>query len=351
MKTLPPAKYFLRVNKEITLASDNDQFGVMIERIKAVSKTDVTVLIVGETGSGKEIIAEAVHNHSDKKDKFIRINCAAIPGELLESELFGHTKGAYTDAKTSRSGKFSSASNGTLFLDEICQMDIKIQPKLLRAVETGEFYPVGSDLAVSTSARIIASANLNIGEMIGSGQLREDLYYRLSGYVINVPVLKERKEDIPRLITYFFEKTCKPYGIEDMDGKAWEKLINYDWPGNIREFQNVLEAAKINALFRKRQTIEFDDIDEFPSAAIERTCTGEKDYIMGLVNALFAGKKDFETVKKEVQKRVLVEVRNRVHGSTKHIAEVLGMTDAAVRSLYSRAHLSVGALCQYNPPE
>ncbi len=216
--------------------------------VEKVSVTDSTVLIQGESGTGKELIARAIHYNSLRADKpFIAINCGALPESLLEAELFGHTKGAFTDAKIERKGLFRSADGGTIFLDEVSEMPYSLQVKVLRAIQEHEVTPIGSSLPVKFDARIIAATNRNLEEEVKAGRFREDLFYRLSVIEINLPPLRERKEDIPLLAKHFIKKIAKKQGAPEkrIPKEVMVALTAYHWPGNIRELENAIERAFI----------------------------------------------------------------------------------------------------------
>jgi len=213
--------------------------------IKKVAPTDSTVLILGESGTGKELAAASIHDNSKRFDQpFIKLNCAAIPEELLESELFGHEKGAFTGATKFKPGKFDMADGGTLFLDEIGDMPFNLQAKILRILQEQEFYRVGGSRTIRVDVRIIASTNKNVEEMVQQGSFREDLFYRLNVFTLQLPPLRERKEDIPLLVDYFLQRTPKKVQISSV---ALQMLAAYSWPGNIRELQNTIESASIIA--------------------------------------------------------------------------------------------------------
>ena len=223
--------------------------GRMIEVLELVGKvvdTNVTVLLHGETGTGKELIAKAIHYNSHRKDKpFIKMNCVAIPETLLESELFGHEKGAFTGAVSRKPGKFELANEGTLFLDEIGDMNLLTQAKLLRVLQEKEFERVGGTESIKVDVRIIAATNKDMKKAINNGGFREDLYYRLNVVYITLPSLRERKEDIPLLFEHFMEKFNKELNknIRHIAFDAMELLMKYDWPGNVRELENILQRA------------------------------------------------------------------------------------------------------------
>jgi len=215
----------------------------LLSLIMKVAPTDSTVLILGESGTGKELVATSIYEQSLRKDKpFIKLNCAAIPEELLESELFGHEKGAFTGATTSKRGKFDMANGGTIFLDEIGDMPFNLQAKILRIIQEREFYRVGGTRTIKVDVRFIASTNQNLEQMVKEGSFREDLFYRLNVFSLHLPPLRERKEDIPLIVDHFLEKSSKSVEISST---ALQILIANLWPGNIRELQNTIERASV----------------------------------------------------------------------------------------------------------
>ncbi len=220
----------------------------VLDQVRIVAPTGATVLIEGETGTGKELIARAIHVHSERRNRpFVKVNCAAIPTELLESELFGHERGSFTGAVAQRIGRFEAADGGTLFLDEIGDMPLHLQTKLLRVLQEQEFERVGGNRTIQVDVRIVAATNRDLKAMVKENKFRADLYYRLSVFPMNVPPLRERREDIPLLTRYFVQKHARRMGrnIESIPTDAMEALTNYDWPGNIRELQNVIERSVV----------------------------------------------------------------------------------------------------------
>src|SRR5215470_988026 len=220
----------------------------VLKRVQTVAPTDSTVIIYGETGTGKELIARALHNLSPRKaNPFVKLNCAAIPTGLLESELFGHEKGAFTGAITQRIGRFELAHRGTVFLDEIGEIPLELQPKLLRVLQEREFERLGSARTIRTDARLIAATNCDLGAMVKQQRFRSDLYYRLNVFPIRVPPLRERPEDIPMLVRHFVQQFSRRTNknIETIPTETMKALVRYRWPGNIRELQNVIERAVI----------------------------------------------------------------------------------------------------------
>jgi len=220
----------------------------VFEQVSIVAPANSTVLLHGETGTGKELIARAIHNLSPRRDRtFVRMNCAAIPSGLLESELFGHEKGAFTGAIIQKKGRFELADHGSLFLDEIGDISLDLQPKLLRAVQEQEFERLGSARTIQVNVRMIAATHRDLPAMIREGKFREDLFYRLNVFPIEIPPLRERKGDIPLLVNYFVSKLSRRMGkkIESIPRKAMEVLSDAAWPGNVRELQNFIERAVI----------------------------------------------------------------------------------------------------------
>ena len=238
-----------RYNQNIGgMVGESPAFQEVLRNVHVVASTDATVLVQGETGTGKELIAQALHQLSDRsKQPFVKVNCAAIPATLLESELFGHEKGSFTGAFAQKLGRFEMAHKGTLFLDEIGEMPLELQPKLLRAIQEQEIERVGGNRTIHVDIRIVAATNRNLKQMVEEGKFRSDLYYRLHVFPLTVPALRERREDIPRLTRYFVQKHAQHMGrnIETIPTSTLEALTRYDWPGNIRELQNVLERAVI----------------------------------------------------------------------------------------------------------
>jgi formate hydrogenlyase transcriptional activator len=241
----------------------------VLELVEIVAPNDSTVLLLGETGTGKELIARAIHDQSRRKDRtFVKLNCAAIPTGLLESELFGHEKGAFTGAITQRIGRMELADQGTLFLDEVGDIPIEIQPKLLRALQEREFERLGSTHTRRANIRLIAATNRDLEKMIVDREFRSDLYYRLNVFPIRVPPLRERKEDIPQLVSYFVQKFSRQMQkkIDSISPLVMGGLTTWEWPGNIRELENFIERAVILTRgrslepplgeLRKRNTVE-----------------------------------------------------------------------------------------------
>ncbi len=224
----------------------SETFKKVLMKVEQVASTDSTVLIQGETGTGKELIARAIHNNSNRSDRsLVTVNCAALPTELIESELFGHTRGSFTGAYKDKIGKFELAHKGTIFLDEIGELPVNLQAKILRVLQENEFEKLGSSKTIRTDVRVIAATNRRLEKAIEQGRFRSDLYYRLNVFPIHVPPLRERKEDIPFLVNFFVKKYSAKTGrqIKQTSKKVIQTLQTYDWPGNVRELENIIERA------------------------------------------------------------------------------------------------------------
>jgi DNA-binding NtrC family response regulator len=237
-----------KVSKNYEMIGESKAIERIKDMIDKVAPTDARVLVTGPNGTGKELVAHWLHQKSERsKGPMIEVNCAAIPSELIESELFGHVKGAFTSANKDRAGKFEAANGGTIFLDEIGDMSLSAQAKVLRALQESRIQRVGSDKDIKVNVRVVAATNKNLKKEIGDGKFREDLYHRLAVILIEVPALNDRREDIPLLIEYFANKISKEQGTakKSFSDKAIKLLQNYDWTGNIRELRNVVERLII----------------------------------------------------------------------------------------------------------
>ncbi len=244
------------------IVGDSPQIKKILEMIDTVAKTDATVMIRGESGTGKELVAQAIHGKSNRRYfPIISINCGAFPEGLLESELFGHEKGAFTGAQYKRKGKLEMANGGTLFFDEIGNIAVKMQMDLLRVIESKQFTPLGSNKVVSVDFRIIAATNSNLEKKVAEQEFREDLYYRLNVFSIQIPPLRERPLDIPLIARYFLEKYARSMSkdVTDISPEAMKMLVQYNWPGNIRELRNTIERALV--VVGERDQIEPDDLN------------------------------------------------------------------------------------------
>jgi formate hydrogenlyase transcriptional activator len=286
----------------------------LLRKIEQVAPTDATVLIRGETGTGKELLARAVHDRSRRKDRpLVKVNCGSIPSGLVESELFGHEKGAFTGAAQRRIGRFELANGGTIFLDEVTELPIETQVKLLRVLQEGEFERVGSSQTLKVDVRVVAATNRDLQEIVRNGLFRADLYYRLNVFPLEVPPLRERREDIPLLVNFFLSRFGRKLG-KDLHGvsqKAMASLASYDWPGNIREIQNVIERAVV--------------LSTGPIVNVDESMLRSEDGIKA------AAVQTLESVERNHILRALNETGWVVHGK-KGAAELLGINPSTLRS-------------------
>ncbi len=291
----------------------------VINRIDRIACSDCPVLITGESGVGKEVIANIIHKKSDRANKpMVTLNTASIPRELVEAELFGHERGAFTGADRGKEGFFELADGGTLFLDEIGEMDLSLQAKLLRVLETKKFYRVGGRKEIESDVRIITATNRDLKKLVQEGKFREDLYYRLNVVEIHIPPLRERKEDIIPLAELFLRSFSRKYSkdIKGFTKKAKEAMLSYSWPGNVRELRNVVERA---VLFSDRDFIDYKDIYCLLSTEQSR------------------GK--FKTIR-ELEKEYIMEVLQQVNFNKKRASEILGIP---LRTFYRKLeHYGIG---------
>jgi len=280
--------------------------------ISRVAGTRATVLLAGESGVGKDMIARAIHHHSPRRDRpFVKINCTAIPENLMESELFGYEKGAFTGANTSKPGKFEQADTGTVFLDEIGDVPASIQVKLLRVLQDREFERLGSNRTMHTDVRVIAATNVDLRAALEQGTFREDLYYRLNVVPINIPPLRERKEDIPHLVQHFARK----FGGTISEG-AMERLLSYHWPGNVRELENVVERS---ILLAQGPRVEADDIKIDTAYARSRPAAANDHFLPEGMTL------------DEYEQWIIREALKRANGNKSQAARLLGLTRNALR--------------------
>jgi PAS domain S-box-containing protein len=247
-----------------------------LNKVEQVAPTDTNVLVLGETGTGKEMIARSIHKLSSRREQpLVKVNCAALPANLIESELFGHEKGAFTGAIARKIGRFEMANRGTIFLDEIGDLQVELQAKLLRVLEEGEFERLGSSFTIKVDARVIAATNRNLDEALEAGEFRQDLFYRLNVFPIEVPPLRERREDIPQLVNYFVSRysTKTNIVIESIPKEVMKGLMGYDWPGNVRELENVIERAVI---LSKDNTLVVESLHEEPARDDQETSSSHR---------------------------------------------------------------------------
>jgi len=263
----------------------------VLESVRLVAGTDATVLVTGDTGTGKEVVVRAIHQLSGRKDKIlVKVNCAALPSGVIESELFGHEKGAFTGALARRVGRFELANRGTLFLDEVGDLPLELQAKLLRVLQEGEFERLGGTQTLKVNVRLIAATNRDLKGAVEQGRFRADLFYRLNVFPIAIPPLRERMEDVPRLTRHFVMIYASKMGkrIDTIGEKVLSELMAYGWPGNVRELQNVLERAVI---LSRSSRLELDDSLVAPAAG-SRTQPGrtlediERDHIVAVLESV-----------------------------------------------------------------
>jgi PAS domain S-box-containing protein len=295
------------------IIGQSDGLNYIFYKVEQIAPTDTTVLVLGETGTGKELVARAIHGLSPRKDRaLVKVNCATLPANLIESELFGHEKGAFTGAHARQLGRFEVADGATLFLDEIGELPLELQPKLLRVIQDGEFERLGSSGTIKVDVRVIAATNRNLEEEVRRGRFREDLWYRLNIFPITVPPLRERIEDIALLVDFFVDKITKRLGksIETIPVSVMKALEDYHWPGNVRELENVLERAVINSSGPKLHLV-----DELKKP--------HKD--------LTAARKTLNEVERDYIVRVLEQTHWKVSGQN-GAAEILGLDRSTLRA-------------------
>ncbi|HHT9116419.1 MAG: sigma-54-dependent Fis family transcriptional regulator [Planctomycetes bacterium] len=297
----------------------------VLETVQSVSDRDATVLIRGESGTGKEKIAGAIHYHSMRRNgPFIRVSCAALNREILESELFGHEKGAFTGAVKTRRGRFELANNGSIFLDDVDDIPLDMQVKLLRVLQERAFERVGGEETLSVDVRIICATKKDLLEHVKEGYFREDLFYRLNVVPINIPPLRERKEDIPLLINYFLKKFVSQYedALPDVSQEVLDVLLAYNWPGNVRELENVIEHA---VAFSKSKGISIETLPEYLRRVDIRT-----DLLsMDLSNKQEINLQDALT---EVEKKLIQWAHQKTNGNQVKMAEILGIPRTTLRN-------------------
>jgi len=298
----------------------------VLQLVETVAASDSTVLLLGDTGTGKELIARAIHDRSRRKERtFVKLNCAAIPTGLLESELFGHEKGAFTGAISQKVGRMELADQGTLFLDEVGDIPTEIQPKLLRALQEREFERLGSTHTRRVNVRLIAATNRNLEKMIADREFRSDLFYRLNVFPIRIPPLRDRREDIPLLVSHFVQKFAKQMQkkIESIPAAAMKGLAAWEWPGNIRELENFIERAVIltrgKSLEAPLSELRKPGTDTRPSPGVQPAQEDIARIVKESISAALNGKKDFSDEYSQKQReeivRALTEAKGRVGGA------------------------------------
>jgi chemotaxis protein methyltransferase CheR len=302
------------------IIGQSDGLKYVLYKIEQIASSNTTVLVLGETGTGKELVARAIHNLSLRKNRaLIKVNCATLPANLIESELFGHEKGAFTGSQTRHLGRFEVANGATLFLDEIGELPIDLQAKLLRVIQDGEFERLGSSHTIKVDTRIIAATNRNLEEEVRKGNFREDLWYRLNIFPITMPPLRDRLDDIPLLVDFYVNKIGKRLGknITHISEAVMQILQEYHWPGNIRELENVLERAVINSSGPKLRLA--DDL--------KKPCT-----------EVYTGPNTLEAVEKEHILRILEQTKWKVSGKGS-ASEILGLDRSTLRARMSKLNI------------
>jgi len=305
------------------IVGNSPQMRAVLEKVRRIAPTNATVLILGETGTGKELIAQAIHQNSPRKNKpFVALNCAALSENILESELFGHVKGAFTDACSDRVGKFEYAHGGTLFLDEVGDMPMATQIKLLRVLENGEITRVGSNDPIKVNVRVLSATNQDLEGLVDGGRFRRDLYHRLNVVSIRLPSLTERAQDIPILIDHFVKMFSKKHGkqIKGMTPAARHRLQTYNWPGNVRELRNVIESMIV---------VDYDgilDVDDLPEQLAESD--GRQVETGNVSLAALVGRS-----MEELEKMFIAETLRATGGNREDAARMLGIGE---RTLYRK---------------
>ncbi|TAM45324.1 MAG: sigma-54-dependent Fis family transcriptional regulator [Gammaproteobacteria bacterium] len=319
--------------EEMKMVGRSPSFLACIENMTVAARSDAPVLLYGETGVGKELAARFVHDHSARKNEaFVELNCAAIPEALTESELFGHERGAFTGCLGRKQGLFELASGGTLFLDEIGELPLAVQAKLLRVLDAGEFRRVGGHELVRTDARVIAATNQNLLTMVADGRFREDLYFRIAGIKVNIPPLRERRQDIPALAETLLQRACKrAQRVCRLTKDAIDKLVRYDYPGNIRELRNVLQRAAalspdgvIHAkhIHLGEHSVNREALSYAEGIAVSPMAGGARSGMAAVTPKL-----------KDIEARYLEELLARHGGKRRAVAEVMGVSE---RTIYRR---------------
>ena len=323
------------------VVGENTKILELFNNIKKVAPGDTTVLLCGESGTGKELFAMAVHAHSQQAARqFVAVDCSSLSPGLLESELFGHVKGAFTGATENKTGIFEAAHDGTLFLDDVANLDMSIQGKLLRVLEACEYKPVGASSVRKTNARIVAATNRDLKAMVESGEFREDLFYRLNVFPVVIPPLRERTDDIPRLAYHFLKHFCKKTGkkIDGFADDAMETLVHFEWPGNVRQLKNVVERLVImadNPVLSRFDLLEARPVQsEMKGGHIPETVDALKEYKEQVLKAHYF----------QMEKAFLVKALKSCEGNISKAAGKVGMQRSNFSTLMKKHHISVDAV-------
>ncbi|MCW9705348.1 sigma-54-dependent transcriptional regulator [Fodinibius salsisoli] len=298
----------------------------LMEILPQIAESTAPVMIQGESGTGKEVFANLIHQNSNRSDQpYVKINCANLPKELVESTLFGHVKGAFTGAISDKIGAFEKANGGTILLDEITEININIQAKLLRVLQENEFHRVGSQEAIESDVRVLATSNRNIADAIADEEFREDLYYRLNVFPISIPPLRERKEDIPLLVNYFVNRYTEQYGMEakEVSDNLMEHLVNKKWQGNVRELENKIHRGVI--LSTDKDTITLDHIENNLFSKVDLEVSKE---VLSDLPLMSIEDMELQLIKKALE---------HTQGNQKEAAKILGITDRTIRNKIKKA--------------
>lgn len=307
-----------RMGGGMEIVGTSEAFRRVLEIALKVAPTESTVLIQGASGTGKEVLANYIYKNSTRStEPFVTLNCASIPDTLIESELFGHEKGAFTDAHSAKQGIVEIANKGTLFLDEIGDISTIVQPKILRFIQSGEFRRVGGNTSLKADCRILSATNKNLQDEVKAGRFREDLLYRLNVITIDIPPLKQRKNDIPLLVAGFLRSKMKSKSAKEISARAMEVLVNYDWPGNIRELENVIERA---AILCQGQVIEPHDLS-LPTTSVPLPTSGGSEKL-GTALPM-----------KEIERLHIEGILRSLHGNKPEAARILGIS---LKTLYTK---------------
>jgi len=318
------------------IIGDSPKMQEVYKEIGKIAESDATVLIRGESGTGKELVAKAIHRHSNRKNKpLIVVNCAAIPENLLESELFGHEKGAFTDAYTRRIGKFELANEGTIFLDEIGDMSLNLQSKLLRVLQEKAFSRVGGNEVIYTNARIIAATNRNLEELVHKGEFREDLFFRLNVVTITLPPLRERRDDIPLLVDYFIKKYSTKYhkNVRGVSKEVMDLLLTYDWPGNVRELENAIARGVIVT------SAPLLLLEDLPATLLSKTKTEKQEETVNDDENL-----NLPQLIEKIEKEAILKALEKAQGNKTKAAQILGISRKSLFNKMRYYNINIGEL-------
>jgi DNA-binding NtrC family response regulator len=330
-------------NTSTDIVGDSPALNTLKDMIHRVARTDATVLIAGETGTGKELIAQSIHQNSLRRDKpFIKVNCAAVSETLIESEFFGHEKGAFTGANNTRIGRFELADGGTLLLDEISEVSLALQAKLLRVLQENELERVGGTKTIKVDVRILATTNRNLQQTVDEGKFREDLYYRLNVFPVISPALREREGDVPSLAKYFLEKFTRKHGTKatDFTQRAYKQLCQYRWPGNVRELQNVVERSVILAAEQVKidastLPLELQIGSDATNDLLENSHTSpvKQNLTEGMESASGQPEDSAHTTLESAERRLILQTLKATNGNRTKAAERM---EISIRTLFNK---------------